>query len=194
MACAGLGRVTAGEFFAGGYSFSDELGGFRILSASGQGSATEPVIVVEEIDEAASVTLVIRRRSGGPGGPRLSFSPLHLVKVVANRSRLAWAGFEVELQEIPGKPSTYGDGLSFNQFAARPPDVGSDAFADSNRLFEPADRILFENGFVDPEARAQFKLTITDPTPTATFYLIQDPKLLSAGLPVFRDVARLGID
>ena len=182
----------AAEFFAGGYSFSDELGGFRLLSASGHGSATEPVVVVEEIDEAASITLVIRRHASGPGARRPSFAPLNLVKVVANRSRLAWAGFEVELQEIAGKPSTYGDGLSFNQFAAKPPDVGSDAFADSNRLFEPADRILFENGFVDPEATAQFKFTITDPTPTAMFYLVQDPKLLSAGLPMPSELVRLG--
>ena len=179
------------EFVAGGHSFSDELGGFRLLSASGQGSAADPVVLVEEIDEAAPIRLVIRRQADAAGIWRRSLAPLHLVKVVVNRSVLAWGGFEVELQEIAGKPSTYGDGLSFNQFAAKPPDVSSDAFAHTNRLFEPADRILFENGFVDPDATAQFKLTITDPTPTPTFYLVQDPKLLFSRLPAAGDFASL---
>ncbi len=53
----------------------------------------------------------------------------------------------------------------------------------NNRLFEPYDRIRFENGHVDPEATAEFRVTITDPTPIPEFYLVQDPKLLSAGLP-----------
>ena len=100
-----------------------------------------------------------------------------------NRSERVWGGFEVALQEILRRPSTYGDGLSFNQYGAQAPDVASDSFADNNRLFEPDDRIRFENGHVDPEATARFRITITDPTPIAEFYLVQDPQLLSAGLP-----------
>ena len=180
----------AAELFAGGYSFSDELGGFRLLSASGEGTAGDPVVIVEEIQDAAPITLVVRRRPGTGGRSRPSFAPLTLVKVVINRSRIVWVGFEIELQEILKRPSTYGDGLSFNQFGAKPPDVTSDAFADNDRLFEPHDRIRFENGFVDPEATARFRITITDPTPAAEFYLVQDPKLLSAGLSG-RDLAAL---
>ncbi len=95
-----------------------------------------------------------------------------------------WAGFELELQEVLGKPSDYGDGLSFKQFAAEPPDVASDSFAKNERLFEPYDRIEFLDGHVDPDASAMFRVTITDPTPVAEYYLVQDPKLLAAGLPL----------
>ncbi len=175
------GAVGA-EFSAGGYSFSDELGGFRLLSASGAGTTADPVVVVEEILDPAPITLVIRRQPGTIAR-RAPHAPLTLVKVVHNRSQLVWAGFELELREVLTRPSSYGDGLSFNQFGAKAPDVSSDAFADNDRIFEPHDRIRFERGFVDPDATARFKVTITDPTPDIEFYLLQDPKLLSAGLP-----------
>ena len=188
LCLAGTGR--AAEFYAGGYSFSDELGGFVLKSASGRGTARDPIVIVEEIEEVAPVTLVIRRRPE-PGAPREPFAPLTLVKVIANRSERVWAGFEVELQEILKEPSVYGDGLSFNQFGARPPDVGSDSFTHNNRIYEPYDRIRFESGHVDPQATARFKLTITDPTPVPEFYLVQDPQLLSAGLSPRNGLARL---
>jgi hypothetical protein len=175
--------AAAAEFSAGGYSFSDELGGFRLLSASGTGTTDDPVIVTEELVDVAPITLVIRnhdlfRNKGGVGQ-----SELTLVKHVVNRSKRVWAGFEFELQEVLHKPSDYGDGLSFKQFAAAPSDVASDAFAKNERLFEPYDRIEFLDGHVDPDASAMFRVTITDPTPVAEYYLLQDPKVLSAGLP-----------
>ena len=183
------GGLRAGELAAGNYSFSDELGGFRIVSASGLGTPDDPIVLVEEIAEAAPVTLVIRRRGRTSKPAYEPYASLTLVKVVVNRSVRVWAGFEVELQEILRKPSVYGDGLSFKQFGSRPPDASSDAFRDNNRLFEPYDRIRFENGFLDPEATGRFKLTITDPTPVSEFYLVQDPQLLSAGLPARRSFA-----
>jgi hypothetical protein len=173
---------SAAEFAAGGYVFSDELGGFRLLSASGRGTPDDPIVLVEEIDEVAPVTLVIRRLDL-PGSPRPQPAQFTLVKAVANRSERIWAGFEVALQEILKRPSTYADGLSFNQFGVQGPDVASDSFADNNRIFEPDDRIRFERGHVDPGTTARFKITITDPTPVRQFYLVQDPQLLSAGLP-----------
>ena len=176
------GQAYAVELHAGGYSFSDELGGFVLKSASGGGTPGDPVVLVEEIEEVAPVTLVIRRRPQ-PGMRREPFAQLTLIKVILNRSERVWAGFEVELQEILKEPSVYGDGLSFNQFGARPPDAGSDSFSDNNRLYEPYDRIRFENGHVNPQASARFKMTITDPTPVQEFYLVQDPQLLSAELP-----------
>jgi hypothetical protein len=183
LAAAFLSTMTTGggsatEISTGGFSFSDELGGFRLISASGSGSPGDPVVVVEEIEEVAPVTLIIRRSSGSVGAP-IGFLQLTLVKVVVNRSNRVWAGFELELQEILRRPSVYGDGLSFNQTGAAPPDVASDSFAADNRLFEPYDRIHFQNGHVDPGATVQFRLIITDPTPLREFYLVQDPKLLS---------------
>ena len=181
---AGSGAsLRAAEFSAGGYSFSDELGGFRLLSAAGSGTPDDPIVVKEEFVDVAPVTLVIRNhqflwKRGGIGQSQLT-----LVKQVKNASNRIWAGFEIELQEARGEPSDYGDGLSFKQFAVEAPDVASDVFMQNERLFEPADRIEFRNGHVDPDASVMFRVTITDPTPAAEFYLVQDPKLLSSSLP-----------
>jgi len=172
---------AAAEFTAGGYSFSDERGGFRLLWASGSGRPDDPIVLAEEIFEVAPVTLVIRNLDLVSGRPVQA--QITLVKRVANRSERVWAGFEMELQEIAKKPSVYSDGLSFKQFAVLAPDVGSDSFAENERNFEPYDRIQFSNGHVDPEATAEFKVTITDATPVREFYLVQDPKLLAASLP-----------
>jgi hypothetical protein len=179
-------RASAAEFSAGAYSFSDELGGFRLLSASGTGTAADPIVLKEELLDVAPVTLVIRnrnisRRNGGIGQLELT-----LVKQITNRSKRVWAGFELELQEVLGKPSDYGDGLSFKQFAAKPPDVASDLFQKNQRMFEPYDRIDFLDGHVDPGDSVSLRVTITDPTPIAEYYLVQDPQLLSAGLPPTR--------
>jgi hypothetical protein len=185
-----LPPALAVELTAGGYSFSDELGGFRLLSASGLGTPADPIIVMEEIFDAAPIMLVIRRL-GQPMAAGVQHTQLTLEKTVVNRSERIWGGFEVALREVVTQPSTYADGLSFNQYGARGADVASDAFSDNNRIFEPHDRIRFEGGHVDPDATARFRITITDPTPVREFYLVQDPQLLSAGLSrVTRDFAR----
>lgn len=180
---AATGFATAGaaaELFAGGYSFSDELGGFRLLSASGSGTPDDPVVLVEELPSVDPVILIIRRQAAAGLPVQIQ---LTLVKRVVNRSNRIWAGFEVELQEILKEPSVYSDGLSFKQFASEQTDVESDAFALNERRFEPYDRIAFLGGSVDPEATATFRMTITDPTPVPVFYLLQDPNLLSAEAP-----------
>ena len=175
---------AAAEFTTGGYSFSDELGGFRLLSATGSGKADDPIVIAEEIFEVAPVTLVIRNRNLAVGGFESVRAQLTVVKRVANASERVWAGFEMELQEVRKQPSVYSDGLSFKQFAVMAPDVSSDSFIENERRFEPYDRVEFSNGHVDPGTTAEFKITITDPTPVREFYLVQDPKLLAAELPV----------
>ena len=57
------------EFSAGGFSFSDELGGFRLLSASGSGRPDDPIVLAEEIFNVQPVTLVIRNLSLVAGRP-----------------------------------------------------------------------------------------------------------------------------
>lgn len=192
LAGVSLAPANAAELVAGEYSFSDELGGFRLVSASGTGSERDPIVVVEEIEEVAPVTLIIRRHMRLDDPSRPAYAPLHMTKVVVNRSIRVWAGFEIELQEVLRHPSVYGDGLSFNQYGAEAPDVSSDSFADNERLFEPYDRIRFSSGHVDPDAQGEFSLIITDPTPQPEFYLVQDPKLLSVSLPPATVFAWLG--
>src|SRR5262245_24184570 len=73
----------ATEIRAGDYSFSDELGGFRLLSAKGTGTASDPVVVEEELEDVAAVTLVVRRIQSVAAGPRRElYAPLSLVKAV----------------------------------------------------------------------------------------------------------------
>lgn len=175
--------VTAAELFAGGYSFSDELGGFRLVSVSGSGTSSDPIVIAEELPGTDPVVLVVRRHNGLASGFYPLQDRLTLVKEVVNRSGRVWAGYDVELQEILKTPSSRADGLSFNQAGAQPADIESNAFAHNERRFEPFDRISFEDGFVDPDATLRLRLTITDPTPVPEFYVLQDPSLLSAALP-----------
>jgi hypothetical protein len=177
----GAGPATATEIALRYYILSDALGGFRLLAASGIGSRVDPIIVEEEILDAAPAILTIRRLrpERSPAGTPLE---LNIVKRIHNSSLRIWAGLEVELQEILREPSDYGDGLSFNQYAFGPGDADADLFGETRRSYEPFDRIRFEDGHVDPEGTVTIRLTITDPTPSAVFYLVQDPQLLSAGL------------
>ena len=185
FALFGNGPAAATDIALRYYILSDALGGFRLLAASGIGSRVDPVIVEEEITDAAPAVLTIRRlrRERSPAGTPLE---LNIVKRIHNSSQRIWGGFEVELQEVLRKPSVYGDGLSFNQYALGPGDADADVFGETRRLYEPFDRIRFQDGHVDPDGTLTIRLTITDPTPTAVFYLVQDPQLLSAGLRVPR--------
>lgn len=173
----------AAEFQAGNFSLSDELGGFKLLSVTGTGSTDDPLVVTEELYGTDPVTLIIRRTALDQPELRPIQGRLTLVKHVINRSGRVWAGYHVELQEILNQPSTRSDGLSFNQAGSQPPDVEADPFTLNNRRFEPLDRIEFLGGAVDPGGTLSLRLTITDPTPVSPFYLLQDPQLVSAGLP-----------
>lgn len=165
---------------AGAYAFSDERGGFRILSVSGRGTKADPIVVVQELASASPVTLVIRavgpvRAFAHEEGVANGFIRLEIVAV--NGSGLAWMQFEFELQETLGQPSVYGDGLSFDQNRRAGDGIVSDSFRRFDRAYEPHDRLRFEDGFVDPGKRARFAFLISDFTPVAEFYLVQDPRI-----------------
>lgn len=178
------GPARAGVWVAGGYGFSDELGGFRLVSVSGSGSITDPIVIVEEITELDPVTLVIRDMGGRPVDdeviPVRQFLHLAVIKIVINGSGRVWAGFDFELQQDLKQPSVYGDGLSFDQMGAFAGGFQSDSFAVSRQVFEPYDRVRFQDGSVDPGATVRFRFFITDPTPVPEFYLLQDPQILMA--------------
>ena len=179
----GLTCVSAqsAEFASGGFIFSDELGGFRILAISGTGTPSDPIVLEEEIFETEPVTLIIRRK------PKTANYQLHresmsLTKIARNSTDRVWGAFELELREIRDNPSGDADGLSFSQMDIQAPDVSSDRFAHNRRSFTPHDAIRFVTGHVNPESRVRFSVLITDTTPTETFYLLQDPQLLAAEL------------
>jgi hypothetical protein len=168
-----------GRWHAGGFSFSDELGGFRILDVRGSGTRADPVVLTEELYSASAVVLIIRQ--DGPHPPiaetQRAGMALYLQIETVIASGLAWVEFSYELQAQLGYPSTYSDGLSFDQAQAEPGTVFSDAFASHVRDFEPHDEILFRDGKVDPGETARFAMLITDLTPTYMFYLVQDPRI-----------------
>lgn len=192
LVCVGVEAAArpaeAEEFTAGGLQFSDELGGFDLISVTGSGSLSDPIVVVEEITEVGPAVLVIRGEQiitlGDTPPRKAAFVNLALIKVVINATERVWTGFDLELQEELRKPSPYEDGLSFDQlgsFSDEP--FTSDAFAMTHQLPEPYDRVSFYDGSVDPGAAVRFNLFITDPTPASEFYLLQEPHLIIAGAP-----------
>ncbi|MDN2568590.1 hypothetical protein N1F89_20390 [Aquibium sp. A9E412] len=177
---AGAGPGDDGRWHAGAYAFSDELGGFTIRAVSGTGTRSDPVVIVQELASASPVTLVIRatrviRPFAMAGDPANGFLYLRLETV--NGSGAAWVAFGFELQEVRGEASGYGDGLSFDQRRADSQRVGSDAFALHDSDFEPEDRLVFRGGKTDPGETAVFRFLVTDFTPVAEFYLVQDPRI-----------------
>jgi hypothetical protein len=177
----GAGAADDGRFYAGAYSFSDELGGFSLTGISGQGSAADPIVLTEELPSASPVTLVIRAarplRPYGDGGSGFANGFLHLRVVAHNGSGQGWLEFEFELEERLGVPSNFGDGLSFNQRKMDGEGLECDRFADYHRDYEPYDRVLFRDGHVDPKSFVTFGFFITDFTPDPIFYLRQDPRI-----------------
>lgn len=178
-----LGPAQSGQISAGGFSFSDELGGFRLISVSGSGTTNEPFVIVEEIFDGLPAILVIRRQTGFSQLP--SWKPgagsklIYVRKIVRNLTNRVWTGFDLELRQILDKPSRYDDGLSFNQVTRKQSDVTSDRFAKHHRRFEPRDSIRFEQGQVDTGAQLTLRLPISDTTPVGKFYLMQEPIFLS---------------
>lgn len=168
---------------AGAYSVSDELGGFRITGVSGSGTSADPIVIEEELNSASPVTLTFRTiRPIQPFADAGYYATgiLHIRIEALNNSGQPWVEFEFELQEILNQPSVFGDGLSFDQRNKNPTNIVSSAFAEFSRDFEPYDRLLFDNGKVDPLTIVSFEFLITDFTPRWTFYLVQDPRIPSS--------------
>ncbi len=169
--------AKAASFTANGVEFSDEYGGFRLLSVTGKGTTKEPFIVVEEITGDEPAILVIRGMSGETGlmEGHSAFSAFVMSKIVINKSRRGWLGFDHELRELINTPSSYMDGLSFDQPGIAPRPFQSDRFRVAHEIREPYDSLRYRNGKVDPGQKVRFDVTVTDPTPTAEFFLIQQP-------------------
>ena len=172
---------------AGGFQFSDELGGFRLVSVSGDGTIATPFLIVEEFYDTQPAVLVITRERGSkdqPGWkPAARRSNIYVIKTIRNLTKKVWSGFELELRQWVSTPSTFEDGLSFDQMFKRKEDFGADRFARLQRTYEPLDRVRFDGGHVDPDEILKVHIPITDPTPVGTFYLIQQPTFLVADHP-----------
>jgi hypothetical protein len=163
-----------------GLNFSDEGGGFRLVSVSGTGSRADPFVVVEEFTGPDAAIMVIRGMAGQltarQGMTVLQAAGFALRKVVVNRTGRPWQLFDMELREELDLPSDYHDGLSFDQIRSAPRPFLADRFARSNEVSEPFDYIRFSQGVVQPGETVVFNVTVTDTSPRDLFFLIQRPR------------------
>ena len=183
--CAGPAVVRADPVMVDGVTFSDERGGFVILSASGEGTYDNPFLVVEEITDPEGAVLVIRgslQQIGNRIGT-LHQTGFALNKIVINGTGEAWTLFDMELQELYGVASDYYDGLSFGQAAKLRSPFLSDRFEINETVNEPHDELRFRDGTVKPGDRLTVSFVVTDATPIPEFYLLQRPSRLISALP-----------
>lgn len=183
--CAGPDMAGADPVTVDGVTFSDERGGFVILSASGEGTYDNPFLVVEEITDPEGAVLVIRgsvQQIGNRIGT-LHQTGFALNKIVINGTGEAWTLFDMELQELYGVASDYYDGLSFGQAAKLRSPFLSDRFEINETLNEPHDELRFRDGTVKPGDRLTVSFVVTDATPIPEFYLLQRPSRLISARP-----------
>ena len=191
-------QATAATWTIAGLSFSDELGGVRLLAASGRGSRADPIVLVEEITGAGPAVLVVENlRNGGELiSPAHGFLALSVVVVVTNRGPWRWSGFDLELRTTPDDPSVYSDGLSFDQPQTFHRLARADRFEQTVQEDEPFDRIRFDGGSVDPAYELRLDFDIIDANGRPVFYLVQRPVVLLAWqeLMPLRQLAAAGQD
>jgi hypothetical protein len=180
--CLAAGQAAAGTWTLAGLSFSDHLGGVRLLAASGRGTRADPIVLVEEITGAGPAVLVVENfRNGGELiSPARGFLSLSVVVVVTNRGPWRWSGFDLELRITPDDPSIYSDGLSFDQPQTFQRLARADRFEQTVQEDEPFDRIRFDGGSVDPAYELRLDFDILDANGRPVFYLVQRPIVLLA--------------
>lgn len=176
---------AAAPLSAAGITFSDELGGFTLVSVSGSGTIDDPFVVVEEITGPQEAVLVISGFSAAFGN-RVGTHHLTgfaLKKVVTNQTADVWNLFEMELRETLAHQSPYGDGLSFGQASTVGRPFTSSTFAINHEVDEPYDSVAFRDGSVRPGEAVSFNLIVTDTSPVSPFLLLQQPTHIVAERP-----------
>jgi hypothetical protein len=175
----------------GGLTFSDELGGFDIVKASGSGSLEDPFVLTEDFTGEGPAILVIRGMTHGFGNRIRSHHDVGfaLTKVVRNQTKQPWSLFNLELREFLDRASPFGDGLSFGQASTAGRPFRSDRFTEALETTEPFDGVQFFGGAVEPGETVAVSVVITDTTPRWEFYLLQSEQSPVAALPAVK-VAR----
>ena len=170
------GSASAVEITQEGLSFSDEGGGFTLLSVKGRGSLDDPYIIVEDVTGPRQAVLVIRglKRVGNRIGTH-HIAGIAVTKIVFNRSKDVWQNYQMELREIESRHSPYEDGLSFAQNTVISSSFTGSSFPNLQRFDEPQDTLGFSGKAVPPGESAQFSFLITDMSPVEKFYLFQEP-------------------
>ena len=158
-----------------GLTFSDELGGLRIVEARGRGSLDDPFVLVEDITADGPAILTIRGMTHRFGNRVRSHHEIGfaLTKVVRNRTEQPWSLFNLELREFLDYASPFGDGLSFGQASDAGRPFRSEPFRELLETNEPFDGVQFSDGVVAPGGTTTVSIVITDTTPRWEFFLLQ---------------------
>jgi len=160
-----------------GLTFSDEYGGFNLISVSGTGTREDPFVIVEEVGGAGNAVLSITGwRSGYYAGEHGGASFV-VRKVVINATDKEWGSYELELRELLDTPSGYLDGLSFGQPLGESRPAASDRLPQVVVRDEPLDAMIFSGGGVSPGEQVAFEFIVTDMTPVDQVFLIQRLRL-----------------
>lgn len=166
---------SAAELSLGGLTFSDELGGVRLIDGWGTGTLDDPIVLVEEITDYGPAILIVRGMRPQFGNRIRSQHDVGfaITKVVRNATELPWTLFNLELREAIDRESPFGDGLSFGQASEAGRPFESDRFANNVEIREPYDGVQFSDGVVEPGETVVLHFVITDTTPYFRFYLLQ---------------------
>lgn len=190
LAAAALSPAPARSeaFSLEGLTFSDEFGGFRLISVTGRGTRQDPFVVVEEITNPKQAVLVIRgldRNFGNRIGSQ-HLTGFYVQKIAVNNSGVPWRSYKLELREFPDHPSSYSDGLSFGQGVLDKIPSLSDKFTDVREYDEPRDSVEFREGEVLPGDKVNFEVAITHSLGASIFYFIQYLQEDISDLPIDR--------
>jgi hypothetical protein len=171
-----------------GLTFSDDYGGFNLISVSGQGTREDPFVIVEEVGGAGNAVLSntgwrASYISGDHGG-----ASFWVQKVVINATDKEWGSYELELREEIDTPSGYLDGLSFGQPLWQTRPAASDLLPQVVVRDEPLDAMIFSGGGVSPGERVAFEFIVTDMTPVDQIFLIQRLRLDVVEMPLRKEV------
>ena len=177
--------ALAGPVQLDGLTFSDELGGFDIVNASGSGSLEDPFVLVENITGDGPAILTIRGMTHAFGNRIRSHHDVGfaLTKVVRNRTKRPWSLFNLELRESIEQASPFGDGLSFGQASEAGRPFRSDRFAEVLETDRALRRRPVFGGLVAPGETVAVSVVVTDTTPTWEFFLLQTEDSPLAALP-----------
>lgn len=169
-----------------GLVFSDELGGFNLVSVSGNGTLEDPIVVIEEVTGDRAIALTIRNFGRGFGNRIGSqhVAAFAMKKIVVNKTDRTWRNYQMELREVTTRHSPYSDGLSFGQNSFIGTAYTKSNFSSLQRFDEPEDTLGFSGAEILPGGQAEFSFIISDMSPVSVFYLMQVPlQPLSQGDP-----------
>lgn len=160
-----------------GLVFSDELGGFNLVSVSGIGTLDDPIVVVEEVTGDRAIALTIRNFGRGFGNRIGSqhVAAFAMKKIVINRTDRVWRNYQMELREVTTRHSPYSDGLSFGQNSFIGTNYTRSNFLSMQRFDEPEDTLGFSGTEVAPGESAEFSFIVSDMSPVSVFYVMQVP-------------------